>query len=223
MQEQFVSITADELQLDGVLVLPERAVGIVLFAHGASPAGGGNYLNAATQATSQDFLHAGIATLRFDQGDVAPAGGSNGHAYFVHSDIVLLARQLEKALRWLQVDVSTRHLPCGLYGDGVSAAVVMQLAAWSGNQVAALAVCDGQMGMAGKTTLENVRVPSLLMVGGHDPDVLGLNRMAFATLHCDKQLEQVAAPGGLDARHQAALLATDWYTHHFNGHASTVQ
>ena len=223
MQEQFVSITADELQLDGILVLPERAVGIVLFAHSASPGSGGDYLNPAAQATSQDFLRAGIATLRFDQGEVAPGGGSNGHAYLVHSDIVLLARQLEKALRWLQMNVSTRHLPCGLYGDGISAAVVMQLAAWSGNQVAALAVCDGQMGMAGKTTLENVRVPSLLMVGGHDPDVLGLNRMAFATLHCDKQLEQIAAPGGLDARHQAALLATDWYTHHFNGHASTLQ
>src|SRR5471032_774683 len=222
MQEQFVSITADELQLDGVLSVPERAVGVVLFAHGADP-GSGDYLNASSHATSQDFLRSGIATLRFDQGEVSPAGGSNGHAYFVHSDIVLLASQLEKALAWLKLDPSTRHLPCGLYGDGVSAAVVMQLAAWRGSQIAALAVCDGQMGMAGKAALENVRVPSLLMVGGHDPDVLGLNRMAFTTLRCDKQLEQIAAPGGLDARHQAALLATDWYTHHFNGHASTVQ
>lgn len=221
MQEQFVSITADELQMDGVLEMPERPVGIVLFAHGAGA--DSDYLGASSHATSQDFLRAGIATLRFDQGGVEPGGGSNGHAYFVRSDIVLLARQLEKALGWLQVDPSTRRLPCGLYGYGTSAAVVMQLAAWRSAEIASLAVCDGQVEMAGKAALENVRVPSLLIVGGRDPDVAGLNRMAFATLRCDKQLEQIAAPGGPDTRHQAALLATDWYTRHFNGHTSTAQ
>ncbi len=102
MQEQFVSITADELQMDGVLEMPERPVGIVLFAHGAGA--DSDYLGASSHATSQDFLRAGIATLRFDQGGVGPGGGSNGHSYFVRSDIVLLARQLEKALGWLQVD-----------------------------------------------------------------------------------------------------------------------
>ena len=61
MQEQFVSITADELQLDGVLMLPERPVGVVLFAHGASADGG--YQSAATQATAGDFVRAGLATL----------------------------------------------------------------------------------------------------------------------------------------------------------------
>ena len=78
MQEQFVSITADELQMDGVLEMPERPVGIVLFAHGAGA--DSDYLGASSHATSQDFLRAGIATLRFDQGGVGPVGGSNGHA-----------------------------------------------------------------------------------------------------------------------------------------------
>ena len=218
MQEQFVSITADELQMDGVLEMPERPVGIVLFAHGAGA--DSDYLGASSHATSQDFLRAGIATLRFDQGGVAPGGGSDGHAYFVRSDIVLLARQLEKALGWLRIDPSTRKLPCGLYGHGASAAAVMQLAAWRGSELAALAVCDAQVELAGKAALDNVRVPSLLIVAGRDPDVAGLNRMAFAALRCDKQLEQIAAPGSADARHQAALLACDWYTRHFNGHAS---
>jgi hypothetical protein len=49
-----------------------------------------DYLGASSHATSR-FLRAGIATLRFDQGSVEPGGGSNGHAYFVRSDIVLLA------------------------------------------------------------------------------------------------------------------------------------
>jgi len=215
MQEQFVSITADEVELDGILMLPERPVGVVLFAHGASPDGG--HRNAATQASAIDFVRAGLATLCFDQAGVAPGGGEGGHRYFLHADIVLLARQLEKALGWLRIDPSTRQLPCGLYGHGASAAVVMQLAAWRGSELAALAVCDAQVELAGKAALGNVRVPSLLIVSGRDPDVAGLNRMAFAALRCDKQLEQIAAPGSVDARHQAALLAGDWYTRHFNG------
>lgn len=218
MQEQFVSITADELQLDGVLMLPERPVGVVLFAHGAGAED--NYSSVAAQAISNDFVRAGIATLRFDQAGIAPGGGDGGHRYFVHADIVLLARQLEKALGWLRIDPSTRALPCGLYGQGPSAAAVMQLAAWRGSELAALAVCDAQVELTGKTALDNVRVPSLLIVAGRDPDVAGLNRMAFAALRCDKQLEQIASPGSADARHQAAMLACDWYTRHFNGHAS---
>lgn len=218
MQEQFVSITADELQLDGLLVLPERPVGVVLFAHGAGPDGG--YQGGATQATALDFARADIASLRFDQSAVAPGGGEGEHTYYVHGDIVMLARQLEKALGWLRIDPGTRRLPLALYGQGASAAVVMQLAAWRGAELAALAVCDGQVELAGKNALDNVRVPSLLIVSGRDPDVAGLNRMAFATLRCDKQLEQIASPGSAQARHQAALLACDWYTRHFNGHAS---
>lgn len=218
MQEQFVSITADELQLDGILVLPERPVGVVLFVHGAGSDGG--YQGSATQATALDFARADIATLRFDQSVVAPGGGDGEHTYYVHADIVMLARQLEKALGWLRVDPTTRKLPCALHGQGASAAVVMQLAAWRGAELAALVVCDGQVELAGKNALDNVRVPSLLIVSGRDPDVAGLNRMAFAALRCDKQLEQIASPGSAQARHQAALLACDWYTRHFNGQAS---
>jgi len=38
-----------------------------------------------------------------------------------------------------------------------------------------------------------VRAPTLLIVGGNDRDVLGLNRTALAQLRCTKRLEIVAA------------------------------
>lgn len=221
MQEQCVSIAADGVQLDGTLTLPERAAGVVLLVpcmgHGDGDGDG------AWRATSAELVRAGFATLALGVGGVggvAPSGGEGAHRYFVHADIVLLARQMEKALAWLRAEPSTRRLPCGLYGHGVAAAVVMQLAAWQGAAVAALAVCDAQAELAGKAALELVRVPSLLIVSQRDPDVTGLNRMAFAALRCDKQLEQIAAPGSAQARQQAALLASDWYMHHFHGQAS---
>lgn len=107
MQEQFVSITVDARELHGVLMLPEQAVGVVLFAHGA----GDDYNGEAPQATSGDFVRAGLATLRLDQSAIAPGGGEGSHTYFVHADIVQLARQLEQALAWLKGNPATRKLP----------------------------------------------------------------------------------------------------------------
>jgi len=219
MQEQYISMSADGMQLDAVLALPERAVGVVLMVPCAAPADNG------LPAISTELVRAGFATLRFTHGGAAPTGGVGQHAYYVHADIVLQARRMEAALEWLRQEPATRRLPCGLYGHGVAAAVVIQLAAWQGPMLAALAVCDAQAELAGKAALERVRVPSLLIVSGRDPDITGLNRMAFSALHCNKQLEQLAqmaAPGSDQARHQAALLACDWYMHHFNGQASMM-
>lgn len=222
MQEQSVSIAADGVQLDGTLALPERAAGVVLLA----PCMGYGDGAGAWRRTSAELVRAGFATLALGvdgMAGVAPSGGEGARRYFVHADIVLLARQMEKALAWLRAEPSTRRLPCGLYGHGVAAAVVMQLAAWQGAAVAALAVCDAQAELTGKAALELVRVPSLLIVSQRDPDVTGLNRMAFAALRCDKQLEQIAAPGSGQARQQAALLASDWYMYHFHGQASSAR
>lgn len=222
MQEQYVSITADGVEFDSILALPERAIGLVLLAPRLSQP------DSVMRATSADMVRADFATLRFAQAGIAPSGGDGLHRYFVHTDIVLMARQMEAALGWLRQEPSTRRLPCGLYGHGVAAAVVMQVAAWQGAALAALAVCDAQAELAGKAALEQVRVPSLLIVSGRDPDVTGLNRMAFAALRCNKQLEQIeplarpAAPGSDQARHQAAMLACDWFMHHFNGQASAM-
>jgi putative phosphoribosyl transferase len=58
----------------------------------------------------------------------------------------------------------------------------------------------------------------LLIVGGHDDVVLGLNRQAAARLRCEHRLEIVPGathlfeePGTLEA---AADLAATWFTQH---------
>jgi pimeloyl-ACP methyl ester carboxylesterase len=61
-----------------------------------------------------------------------------------------------------------------------------------------------------------VRAPTLLIVGGHDYDVLDLNRAALARLVVEKALEIVPnathlfeEPGALEA---VARLAAGWFT-----------
>ncbi|MFC9463112.1 phosphoribosyltransferase, partial [Streptomyces sp. NPDC056983] len=66
--------------------------------------------------------------------------------------------------------------------------------------------------------LDDVRAPTLLIVGGADATVLGLNRAAQAQLRCENRLEIVPGathlfeePGTLD---RVADLARQWFTTH---------
>jgi putative phosphoribosyl transferase len=66
--------------------------------------------------------------------------------------------------------------------------------------------------------LAAVRAPTLLIVGGHDDIVIGLNREAASRLRCEHRLEIVPRathlfeePGALEA---VATLAADWFTRH---------
>jgi putative phosphoribosyl transferase len=66
--------------------------------------------------------------------------------------------------------------------------------------------------------LDGVRAPTLLIVGGADPEVLALNREAFARLTCPKALEVVPGathlfeePGTLEAMTENAV---GWFSRH---------
>ena len=82
------------------------------------------------------------------------------------------------------------------------------------NEVGAIVSRGGRPDLAGET-LSRVRAPTLLIVGGRDPQVLELNRQALARLPGEKQLVVVPGashlfeePGTLE---QVAVLARDWF------------
>ena len=66
--------------------------------------------------------------------------------------------------------------------------------------------------------MAHVRAPTLLIVGGRDDVVLGLNRQAAAQLHCPHQLEIVPNATHLfeerGALEQVADLAATWFSTH---------
>ena len=66
--------------------------------------------------------------------------------------------------------------------------------------------------------LPDVVAPTLLIVGGHDEDVLELNRQALALLRCPKELVIIPGathlfpePGALE---EVARLAEQWFLRH---------
>jgi pimeloyl-ACP methyl ester carboxylesterase len=73
--------------------------------------------------------------------------------------------------------------------------------------------------LAGKDLLA-VRAPTLLIVGGDDPQVIGLNRQAMTLLAVECELVVVPGathlfeePGALE---EVARLARDWFVRHFS-------
>ncbi|MDP1692685.1 MAG: alpha/beta hydrolase, partial [Burkholderiaceae bacterium] len=90
-------------------------------------------------------------------------------------------------------------------------------AAAAPGQVAAVVSRGGRPDLAGDA-LERVQAATLLIVGGHDLEVLALNRYALARLHCVKRLDVVPGathlfeePGTLG---RVAQLAAAWFVQH---------
>ncbi len=204
-----VTIPAGDATLDGDLVVPEGAVGVVLFAHGS----GSSRTSPRNRAVAALLHSAGLATLLIDLLTVAEdekdrAGGT------LRFDIPFLAVRLGAAAGWLGADEDTRALPLGLFGASTGAGAALVLAARQPDAVAAVVSRGGRPDLA-RGALAHVRAPTLLIVGEADHDVVALNRAALAAMSCERQLVLVPGathlfeePGALEA---VARHAAGWF------------
>jgi putative phosphoribosyl transferase len=134
-------------------------------------------------------------------------------------DISLLTGRLGTAAEWLRQQPSTAQLKTGLFGASTGAAAALELAAGTGVDMVAVVSRGGRPDLAGHSALMAVRAPTLLIVGGADHVVIGLNRRAYDELRCEKQIVIVPGathlfeePGALE---EVARLATQWFVAHF--------
>src|SRR5438067_12940048 len=106
--EQAVKITPDGLH--GDLVVPDRAIGVVLFAHGS----GSSRHSPRNRYVAGVLQQGGLATLLLDLLTAAEeqVDQETGHLRF---DIGLLSRRLIEATDWLQGESATRGLPIGYF------------------------------------------------------------------------------------------------------------
>jgi pimeloyl-ACP methyl ester carboxylesterase len=202
-----VSIVTADATLAGEAWLPPGAPGIVLFAHGS----GSSRLSPRNRYVAGEIVSGGIGTLLFDllTADEERRDRLDASLRF---DIGLLTRRLAGATRWLDGQDWARSLTRGYFGASTGAAAA--LAASVECDVRAIVSRGGRPDLAG-AALQMVTAPTLLIVGSHDPVVIGLNEAALAQLTCEARLEIVPGathlfeePGTLL---QVARLATDWF------------
>jgi putative phosphoribosyl transferase len=206
--EAEVEVAAGAVRLPGLLTLPAGAAGVVVFAHGS-----GSSRHSHRNRYVASVLHeAGLGTLLFDLLTLDEEL-DRGNVF----DVGLLADRLTAATGWLRSQPGAAGLPAGYFGASTGAAAALLAAAEPGADIAAVVSRGGRPDLAGPR-LRLVRAPTLLIVGGNDQVVLGLNRAAQEKLRCENDLVVVPGathlfeePGTLAA---AARAARDWLTIH---------
>jgi len=196
------------VRVGGDLRLPERAAGLVIFAHGS----GSSRLSPRNRRVAEALNGAGFATLLFD---LLTAGEELDRAKVF--DIALLADRLLAVTRWARGEADTAGLPISYFGASTGAAAALRAAARSGAGIRAVVSRGGRPDRAADS-LEDVVSPTLLIVGGADWQVLELNELAAGLLRCEHEVAIVPGashlfeePGALE---RVAGLAVEWLVRH---------
>ncbi len=200
-----VEIPAGSVMLPAILSVPTNAAGIVVFAHGS----GSGRLSPRNGAVARVLDEAGLATLLADLLTEDEAG--DRRKVF---DIELLAGRLLACVAYARENVDSANLPCGLFGASTGAGAALVAATEPSAHIRAVVSRGGRPDLAADA-LEEVRCPTLLLVGSADTAVIALNRHAFDRLHHVKSLILIPGathlfeePGTLD---EAARAARDWF------------
>jgi len=214
--ERPVRIRAGDAELDGTLSLPQNAAGVVVFAHGS---GSGRH-SPRNRFVARVLRNVGLGTLLLDL-LTGEEEGVDVHTAEFRFDIGLLANRVVGATDWLGGVEVTAALPVGYFGASTGAGAALVAAARRPERVRAVVSRGGRPDLAGDA-LPRVQAATLLIVGGADEQVIGLNRQALERLGPkEKELHIIPRathlfeePGALE---EVARLAADWFARHLAG------
>lgn len=216
LRREAVEIPAGAARLEGDLWLPPGAGGLVIFAHGS----GSSRLSPRNVQVASALNGRGLGTVLFDL--LTEAEAVERENVF---DVPLLAERLVAATRWTRGDPDLGTLPVGYFGASTGAAAALRAAADLGDGIRAVVSRGGRPDLAA-SRLGEVRAPTLLIVGGDDPAVLGLNEEAAEALRCPHELAVVGGathlfeePGALE---EVARLAGAWFSDHLAASQATA-
>jgi putative phosphoribosyl transferase len=208
--DRLVRVDAEEVELDGILNVPQEARGVVLFAHGS----GSSRNSPRNRYVARVLAEYRLATLLID---LLTAGEEevDSRTAELRFNIGFLAKRLVEATDWLYHQPETSRLKLGYFGASTGAAAALAAAVQRPRLVAAIVSRGGRPDLAGPA-LSQVVAPTLLIVGGRDYQVEALNQRALAELQVEKELLIVPGathlfeePGALE---QVASLAAGWFT-----------
>ena len=204
-----VQVPAGSVFLVADLIIPQDAKGLVLFAHGSGSGRQSPRNRFVADILNQHSL--AIVLLDLLTPDEEAIDERTRHLRF---DIPMLARRLVFAADWLNDHEPTAGLPIGLFGASTGAGAALIVAAQRPQLIKAVVSRGGRPDLAGEA-LPHVRCPTLLIVGGADSVVIGLNRDAMLHMRAITRLEVIPGashlfeePGALE---RVSALAAEWF------------
>ncbi|MFN7991556.1 MAG: alpha/beta family hydrolase [Candidatus Micrarchaeia archaeon] len=204
-KELIVRIPLGSMMLEGILTIPARAKGLVIFAHGS----GSSRKSPRNNYVARELRSKGIGTLLFDL-----LSEEEDYVYENRFNIPLLAERLVSATRWLIAQPEAKNLAIGYFGSSTGSAAALIAASELGSMIRAVVSRGGRPDMA-MSVLGRIKAPTLLIVGGNDGVVIELNKHAYYNLKCEKEMEIIPGathlfeePGTLE---EVAQLAARWF------------
>jgi dienelactone hydrolase len=195
-------------RLEGLLRLPPDAAGLIIFAHGS----GSSRFSRRNTFVADELSRYGFATLLFDL--LTDEESADRRNVF---DIALLGERVLEAIDWAAGYGAVASLPIGLFGASTGAGAALVAAARRSAVVGAVVSRGGRPDLAG-ASLQAVRAPTLLIVGGEDYGVIELNEQAAEHLGCERSVAIVPGathlfeePGALES---VVDLASEWFLRH---------
>jgi pimeloyl-ACP methyl ester carboxylesterase len=210
-----VEIGLADAVLHGDLTLPDEAAGLVIFAHGS----GSSRHSPRNRFVAGVINRAGFGTLLMDL-LTEEEERVDEMTRELRFDIDLLGRRVARVVEWAGEREKLAGLPVGLFGSSTGAAAALVAAAALPGDVHAVVSRGGRPDLAG-SALPGVECATLLIVGGLDEVVIGLNEDARVHMRCPTELVIVPGathlfeePGTLE---EVARLAAEWFARHLAG------
>ncbi len=206
LQIESAEVNVGRNRLPGFLNCPPQPSGLVIFAHGS----GSSRFSGRNRQVAAALNRVGMATLLFDLLSPEEEAASGRARVF---DSPFLADRLIDAIAWCR-STKVGGVPVGLFGASTGAAAALTAAARLPDGISAVVSRGGRPDLAG-AALEQVRAPTLFIVGSRDEEVLDLNRRAARRLTGLWIMEVVPGathlfpePGAME---KVTELATAWF------------
>ncbi len=205
-KEVVITDPDDEIVLNGVLAMPRSAKAVIIFAHGS----GSGRFSPRNNFVARQLQEAQLGTLLMDL--LSEEESLDRSNVF---NIELLAERLTMAKHWMTTMQEVQNdYQIGYFGASTGAGAALVAGSEDPGNIFAIVSRGGRPDLAGEH-LENVKAPTLLIVGGNDDVVIDLNQEAFEQLNCKKEMKIVPGATHLfeesGTLEQVAVLARDWF------------
>lgn len=215
--DEVVRITDNEQNtIEGNLAIPVSGTsikGIVIFAHGS----GSSRHSQRNKYVAQVLNNVNIATLLIDL--LTPEEEQIDNVTREHRfNIGLLSRRLMASTDWILKDPKLQSLKIGYFGASTGAAAALVAAAQRTSDISAIVSRGGRPDLAGQKVLNQVEIPTLLIVGENDQTVIELNQEALKQLtKIEKKKKIIIIQGATHLFEEAGALeevarrASGWF------------
>lgn len=205
-----VTLRFDGITVEGILRIPPKPQGIIIFAQGSS----NDRFNPWNNFVASTLEQSGVATLLLDllserEDFIYEKDKNNSSGRF---NIELLTQRLIKATNWIRKNPSTKNLSVGYFGTSTGTASAFKAAARIGAEIRVVASKGGRPDLA-LDEIKRVRSPALL-IAGENEEITRLNKRVYEALKSKKKLKIIPQsrffqdPGAL---HEVVKATTDWF------------